>query len=139
MLYECLVGKAPFDRDAEITVMHAHLIDAPPLLTAARPDLPKALNRVLASALAKSKDDRYDTCGQLIEAARVAARQRSTTTGYRDPEDAGRGPPGAAASVAMTTTEPPPQRRGPTAERLWCDAGDRPRRRPTGRPWWRRP
>ena len=89
VLYECLVGKAPFDRDAEINVMHAHLIDAPPLLTASRPDLPKALNRVLASALAKSKDDRYDTCGQLIEAARVAARQRSTTTVHRDREDAG--------------------------------------------------
>ena len=109
VLYECLVGKAPFDRDAEINVMHAHLIDAPPLLTASRPDLPKALNRVLASALAKSKDDRYDTCGQLIEAARVAARQRSTTTVHRDRDDSG--PAGAealaAASVEMTTTEPP--------------------------------
>ena len=109
VLYECLVGKAPFDRDAEINVMHAHLIDAPPLLTASRPDLPKALNRVLASALAKSKDDRYDTCGQLIEAARVAARQRSTTTVHRDREDAGaaEAEAPAAASVEMTTTEPP--------------------------------
>jgi len=109
VLYECLVGKAPFDRDAEINVMHAHLIDAPPLLTASRPDLPKALNRVLASALAKAKDDRYDTCGQLIEAARVAARQRSTTTVHRDREDAGpaEAEAPAAASVEMTTTEPP--------------------------------
>ena len=106
VLYECLVGKAPFDRDAEINVMHAHLIDAPPLLTAARPDLPKALNRVLASALAKSKEDRYDTCGQLIEATRVAARQRSTTTVHRDAGAAGAEAP-AAASVEMTTTEPP--------------------------------
>ena len=109
VLYECLVGKAPFDRDAEINVMHAHLIDAPPLLTASRPDLPKALNRVLASALAKAKDDRYDTCGQLIEAARVAARQRSTTTVHRDREDAGpaEAEAPAAASAEMTTTEPP--------------------------------
>jgi predicted Ser/Thr protein kinase len=109
VLYECLVGKAPFDRDAEINVMHAHLIDAPPLLTASRPDLPKALNRVLASALAKAKDDRYDTCGQLIEAARVAARQRSTTTVHRDGEDAGAvgAEAPAAASVEMATTEPP--------------------------------
>ncbi len=109
VLYECLVGKAPFDRDAEINVMHAHLIDAPPLLTASRPDLPKALNRVLASALAKSKDDRYDTCGQLIEAARVAARQRSTTTVHADREGAGAAgaEAPAAASAEMTTTEPP--------------------------------
>jgi hypothetical protein len=104
VLYECLVGKAPFDRDAEITVMHAHLIDAPPVLTAARPDLPKALNRVLASALAKGKDDRFESCGKLIEAARVAALQRTTTTGYVAPA-AGEVPPGAAA-LAHAAGEP---------------------------------
>jgi hypothetical protein len=109
VLYECLVGKAPFDRDgdAEINVMHAHLINPPPLLTASRPDLPKALNRVLASALAKSKEDRYDTCGQLIEATRVAARQRSTTTVHADREDAGAGAEAPAASAGAITTEPP--------------------------------
>ena len=106
VLYECLVGKAPFDRDAEITVMHAHLIDAPPLLTAARPDLPKALNRVLASALAKSKDDRYDTCGQLIEAARVAALQRSTTSSHV-PGRAGAGADADEAVLPAVAAEPP--------------------------------
>jgi serine/threonine protein kinase len=109
VLYECLVGKAPFDRDgdAEINVMHAHLINPPPLLTASRPDLPKALNRVLASALAKSKDDRYDTCGQLIEATRVAARQRSTTTFHSDREDAAGAEAPAAASGEISTIQPP--------------------------------
>ena len=127
VLYECLVGKAPFDRDAEINVMHAHLIDAPPLLTASRPDLPKALNRVLASALAKSKDDRYDTCGQLIEAARVAARQRSTTTVHRDREDAGRGRGRGARSRLRgddhdRATDPSAARRRSGCDR---DTGDR--------------
>ena len=106
VLYESLVGKAPFDREAEITVMHAHLIDAPPLLTASRPDLPKALNRVLASALAKSKDDRYDTCGQLIEAARLAALQRSTTTSYAGREAAGVAE--AAPEIAADAEVPTP-------------------------------
>ena len=99
VLYECLVGKAPFEREAEVTVMHAHLLEAPPLLTAARPDLPKSLNRVLASAMAKSKDDRYDTCEQLIEAARVAALQRSTTTSFSEGV--------AAAWVADESGAPP--------------------------------
>ena len=131
VLYECLVGKAPFDRDAEINVMHAHLIDAPPLLTASRPDLPKALNRVLASALAKSKDDRYDTCGQLIEAARVAARQRSTTTVHRDREDAGTGRGRGARSRLRgddhdRATDPSAARRRSGCDR---DTGDRRLRR----------
>ena len=109
VLYESLVGKAPFDREAEITAMHAHLIDAPPLLTASRPDLPKGLNRVLASALAKSKDDRYDTCGQLIEAARVAALQRSTTS-YAGREAAGvaEAAPEIAADAEVPTPPPEP-------------------------------
>ncbi len=98
VLYECLVGKAPFEREAEVTVMHAHLLEAPPLLTAARPDLPKSLNRVLASAMAKSKDDRYDTCEQLIEAARVAALQRSTTTSFSEG-------PAAVAAAALVADE----------------------------------
>ena len=130
VLYECLVGKAPFDRDAEINVMHAHLIDAPPLLTASRPDLPKALNRVLASALAKSKEDRYDTCGQLIEATRVAARQRSTTTVHRDARTwSGRGR-GARSRLRGDdhdrATDPSAARRGSGCGR---DAGDRRLRR----------
>ena len=98
VLYECLVGKAPFEREAEVTVMHAHLLEAPPLLTASRPDLPKSLNRVLASAMAKSKDDRYDTCEQLIEAARVAALQRSTTTSFSEGAAAG----AAADEIGVT-------------------------------------
>ena len=131
VLYECLVGKAPFDRDAEINVMHAHLIDAPPLLTASRPDLPKALNRVLASALAKSKDDRYDTCGQLIEAARVAARQRSTTTVHRDREDAGTGRGRGARGRLRGDDHDRAADPGAARGRSGCDrdTGDRPLRR----------
>ncbi|MGH3034491.1 MAG: protein kinase domain-containing protein, partial [Gaiellaceae bacterium] len=80
VLYECLAGRAPFDRDAEVAVMHAHLMDDPPSLTSARPDLPKDLNRVIASAMAKAKDERYSTCEELVEAARAAALQRGTAT-----------------------------------------------------------
>jgi serine/threonine protein kinase len=79
VLYECLVGKAPFDREGEVAVMHAHLVEPPPTLTTLRPDLPKSLNRVIASAMAKSKDERYNTCEELIAAARSAALQRTAS------------------------------------------------------------
>jgi serine/threonine protein kinase len=85
VLYECLVGKAPFDREGEVAVMHAHLVEPPPLLTAARPDLPKSLNRVIASAMAKSKDERYNSCAELIEAARGAALQRTVSAAVVPP------------------------------------------------------
>ena len=78
VLYECLTGRAPFDREGEVAVMHAHLTEPPPKLTVPRPDVPKALNEVIATAMAKSKDDRYASCEDLIVAARDAALQRPT-------------------------------------------------------------
>ena len=53
VLFECLAGHPPFPRDEEIVVMWAHLQDAPPTVTAARPDLPPAIDAVIAQAMAK--------------------------------------------------------------------------------------
>ena len=79
VLYECLTGRAPFDRDAEVAVMHAHLTEPPPSLRTARPDLPRELDRVVAAAMAKAKDERPATCEQLVLAAHAAALGRATT------------------------------------------------------------
>jgi|SRR3954470_12633124 len=72
VLYECLVGTAPFHRSSEIAVLNAHLHDPPPTLSKAAPDLPHALEPVLAKALSKSPLDRYASCGELIAAVRAA-------------------------------------------------------------------
>jgi serine/threonine-protein kinase len=80
VLYECLAGRAPFDRDAEVAVMHAHLTEPPPSLRTARPDLPKDLDRVIAAAMSKTKDERPTTCEALVEAAHAAALGRGTST-----------------------------------------------------------
>src|SRR5437870_1730340 len=74
VLYECLAGARPFDRDSELSVLFAHLNDPPPRLTDLQPDLPAAFDTVFATALAKSPGDRYATCGELAAAARAAMR-----------------------------------------------------------------
>jgi serine/threonine protein kinase len=71
VLYECLTGQAPFAGD-DLPAIHEHLVTPPPLLTSARPDLPRSLNRVLANAMAKSKEDRYASCEELVDKAREA-------------------------------------------------------------------
>src|SRR6266851_431430 len=63
VLYECVVGTAPFHRSSDVAVLNAHLHAAPPKLSKAAPDLPAALEPVLAKALSKSPLDRYSTCG----------------------------------------------------------------------------
>jgi tRNA A-37 threonylcarbamoyl transferase component Bud32 len=72
VLYECLAGERPFDRETELSVVFAHLNEPPPGLTDLRPELPEAFDRVFATALAKAPGDRYSTCGELVEAARAA-------------------------------------------------------------------
>jgi serine/threonine-protein kinase len=72
VLYECLVGIRPFDRDSELSVVFAHLNEPPPKPADARPELPAAFDDVIATALAKSPDERYSSCGELAAAARAA-------------------------------------------------------------------
>jgi serine/threonine-protein kinase len=73
VLYECLVGTAPFHRSSDVAVLNAHLHAAPPKLSKAAPDLPSELEPVLAKALSKSPLDRYGSCGELVAAARAAS------------------------------------------------------------------
>jgi predicted Ser/Thr protein kinase len=72
VLYECLAGRRPFDRDSELAVVFAHLNEAPPRLSGIRPDLPPAFDGVFEMALAKSPDARFATCDELIDAAAAA-------------------------------------------------------------------
>jgi ABC-type transport system substrate-binding protein/class 3 adenylate cyclase/tRNA A-37 threonylcarbamoyl transferase component Bud32/streptogramin lyase len=87
VLFECLTGRAPFPRDNDLAIVFAHLREPPPSVSALRPELPEALDRVIAKALAKSPDERYRTCSDLVAEARsavgggevAAAPARSTT------------------------------------------------------------
>jgi serine/threonine-protein kinase len=72
VLYECLAGARPFEGDSELAVVFAHLNEPPPRVTEVRPELPAAFDEVFATALAKSPDDRYSSCGELAAAARAA-------------------------------------------------------------------
>ena len=74
VLYECLTGVRPFDRDSELAVVFAHLNESPPGPTEINPDLPAPFDDVIATALAKRPDDRYATCGELAGAAEAALR-----------------------------------------------------------------
>jgi WD40 repeat protein len=69
VLYECLVGVPPFRRDSELAVVFAHLETDVPAPSEQRPELPAALDAVIARALAKEREERYATCRELARAA----------------------------------------------------------------------
>jgi len=70
--YELLTGVVPFDRDQDLAVIHAHLSEPPPSLSAQRPGLPPAAGEVLARGMAKALQDRFPTCREFAEALREA-------------------------------------------------------------------
>jgi protein kinase-like protein len=76
VLFECLAGRRPFERDSELAVVFAHLNEPPPRLSHVRPELPAALGDVIASALAKKPAERVGSCRALIDQAEAALHGR---------------------------------------------------------------
>ncbi|QLY32252.1 serine/threonine protein kinase [Nocardia huaxiensis] len=72
VLYQLLTGAPPFPRPTPVAVVNAHLHTPPPRATTANPELPPAIDAVIARAMAKNPEDRYLSCGELAAAATVA-------------------------------------------------------------------
>ncbi len=73
MLYECLVGRPPFRSGSDLAAVFAHLEAEPPAPSAQRPELPAALDAVIARALAKDPDHRHPSCQALARDALAVA------------------------------------------------------------------
>ncbi|MGH7539635.1 MAG: protein kinase domain-containing protein, partial [Gemmatimonadota bacterium] len=77
VLYEMLAGEPPFTGASARMVMARHMADRPPSLTAARPELPGAVEKVVHTALAKSPADRYQSAERMTRALDQAVGGRS--------------------------------------------------------------
>jgi serine/threonine protein kinase len=73
ILYEMLVGHVPFTGESPTIVMMKHLQEAVPSVLEERPDLPPAVGRVVARAMAKLPTNRYQTISELLEDLTIAA------------------------------------------------------------------
>jgi CheY-like chemotaxis protein len=99
VLYECLTGVVPFERDSDMAVLWAHLEQEPDPPSSRRTELPPAVDAVFATALAKKKDDRFGGCGEIMGALAEA-------TGAHRPTVAGR-PPVPVANVLVASADRP--------------------------------
>jgi YVTN family beta-propeller protein len=109
VLFRCLTGEAPYERDSDVAKMYAHLNDPIPTVTALAPDVAATLDGVLAKALAKEPDERYSTAGELAQGALSAlgaSPMPAVAAPVTPPPPSVAGP--APASVAPATPPPPP-------------------------------
>jgi serine/threonine-protein kinase len=67
VLYECLAGRRPFDRDTPIQVALAHIREAVPALPGT---VPAGLRAIVDRALAKRPEDRFASAADLATALR---------------------------------------------------------------------
>lgn len=103
LLFQCLTGKPPFPDGNALALMQAHINQEPPKPTAYRPDLAPAFDHVIATGMAKSREDRFESAGALASAARQALSQPVPQRPATVP---------APSMRSLPATRPKAQRRG---------------------------
>jgi Protein kinase domain len=142
VLYECLTGRVPFEKDLDAAIIFAHVQEPPTMPRVLRPDLPPAVDEVFARVLAKQPGDRYATCREFVEAARaslgslaaapVAGRSAETPAPVPQAVPTHRGD--TIVSHRRPAAEPPPAGGAPPGGHQPGPGRDRPPRR-----WFRQP
>jgi serine/threonine protein kinase len=117
ILYQMLTGRHPFEASTPAAIMRKHLTEPPPPLHLARPDLPVALDAVLAKALAKQQEQRYGRAGELLFDFRAAlggqmlqfasaAEQTRLSQVSLDPTQRAVNPPASSAGPTLAGVGP---------------------------------
>ncbi|HSS23407.1 MAG TPA: serine/threonine-protein kinase [Mycobacterium sp.] len=73
VLYECLTGRPPFERDELPQLMSAHMFSPPPRPSIMRRGVGRAFDEVIARGMAKQPEARFSSAGELARAATAAA------------------------------------------------------------------
>ena len=84
LLYHCLSGELPFARDTDVAVIYAHLSEEPPRLTSVRPELPGGLDAVIAKALEKAPERRFQSLRRPDVRRPLGDRRGRPPLGHRD-------------------------------------------------------
>lgn len=93
ILYEMFVGHVPFTGESPTAIMMKHLQEPVPSLLEERSDLPASVVRVVARAMAKLPDNRYQKIGDLVEDLTIAGAAQvsspvSASKGHRSASQA---------------------------------------------------
>jgi serine/threonine protein kinase len=108
VVYQTLTGKVPFIRDDDAALLWAHLMEMPQSINAIRPDVPAAVDEVIATAMAKGPEARFASCGEFITALAEALGESPTALPTTRATDTSNPPPaGGPQPSAPGWTAPP--------------------------------
>jgi serine/threonine protein kinase len=94
VLYECLTGRVPFEKDLNEAIMWAHMEEHPTRPTLLRPDLPPEVDDMFTRVLAKQPGDRYASCREFMAAASDSLGSMGPRPNDRSPRALRPAPPG---------------------------------------------
>ena len=81
LLYEVLTGKPPFTGDTPVSIAYQHVSGVLVTPSKIQPDLPEGVDVLLAVALAKNAEDRYQSAGLMFDdLLKIGTGQALTTT-----------------------------------------------------------
>ena len=70
ILFEMLTGRQPYEADTPMAIAIKHITDPVPRILEANPTLPMEVENIIQVAMAKRKEDRFNTAVELVEALR---------------------------------------------------------------------
>jgi serine/threonine protein kinase len=108
MTFQLLAGRPPFDGDLA-SLTRQHMYEQPPSLHALNPDVPPAVEAVVARALSKDPAQRFPSVAQFAASLNAAAGLQDDTTIAGDEQTvaaAARGPAVAGASSSRPIVAP---------------------------------
>ncbi|RME98096.1 MAG: serine/threonine protein kinase, partial [Chloroflexi bacterium] len=71
MLFEMITGAAPFDDESTVSILMKHVTEEPPDINQIKADIPPGLAAVVKRALAKDRNDRYQSAAEMAAALRA--------------------------------------------------------------------
>ena len=85
LLYEMVTGRAPFQGSRDQAVIYSIVHEDYEPIAGLRPEVPAELDRIVAKALEKDPDDRYQQVGEMLADLRAGGRESEAPGDFAQP------------------------------------------------------
>jgi hypothetical protein len=110
VMFVALTGQLPFEREADVAKLYAHINDPPPAPSSCAPGVNRELDPVVARSLAKDPEERFPSAGDLgraglaaVSGSAIGEPERTVATGEAAPVPPQDTPPAPVESPLGTT------------------------------------